>query len=106
MPQRKVYQDYEEEDVRDAFDRGHPATWNELIHLLERHGLAQDWIAPGEVAHMIADAKQARKDNVPIPQSPSQAYRVMKSHRNPELVRQEEQHWIDVSENRTRETRA
>lgn len=106
MPARKVYQDYEEKDVGDAFERGHPSTWSGLISFLEGDGLTKDRITPGEVAHMIADAKQARKDNVPFPQSYVQTYRVMKSHRNPELVRQEEQRWIEKAESQPKERRA
>jgi len=94
MPQRKVYKDYEESDVRTAFEHGHPTGWSDFISFLQKHGLTTHHITPGETAHMIADAKQAMKDNVPFPQSSEQAYRVMKSHRNPELVRQEEQVWI------------
>ncbi|MGH2457406.1 MAG: hypothetical protein ACRDIY_00890 [Chloroflexota bacterium] len=100
MPARKVYRDYQEGDVGDAFERGHPSTWSDLINLLERDGLADEQLTPGEMAHMIADAKQSSKDNVPFPHGPLQAYRVMKSHRNPELVRQEEQRWIDKTERR------
>ncbi|HVC31955.1 MAG TPA: hypothetical protein VNL16_00425 [Chloroflexota bacterium] len=94
MPERKVYRDYQESDVRDTFEFGHPSTWTDLISFLDRQGLATHQITPGEAAHMIADAKQAQKDNVPFPHGPEQAYRVMKSHRNPEMVRQEEAVWI------------
>ena len=103
MPERKVYKDYEESDVRDAFQQGHPSSWSDLINFLEQHGLAAPHVTPGEAAHMIADAKQAMKDNVPFPQNPEQEYRVMKSHRNPQLVRQEEQRWIAKSEHDEKE---
>lgn len=108
MSERKVYKDYEESDVRAAFEHAHPSSWGDLISYLEQHGLTTHHITPGEAAHMIADAKQALKDNVPFPQNPVQAYRVMKSHRNPELVRQEEQTWIAKSEQyeKERERRA
>lgn len=98
MPERKVYKDYEESDVRDAVEHGRPSSWSDLLSFLEQHGLTTHHITPGEAAHMIADVKQAMKDNVPFPQNPEQAFRVMKSHRNPELVRQEEQRWIAKSE--------
>jgi hypothetical protein len=94
MPERKVYKDYEESDVREVFDEGHPSNWTDLTLFLQEHGLTTHRITPGETAHMIADAKQAMKDNVPFPHNPEQAFRIMKSHRNPELVRQEEQYWI------------
>lgn len=94
MPERKVFKDYEESGVQEAFAEGHPTSWYDLIHFLERLDLTTSRITPGEAAHLIADARQAAMDNVPLPQSAEQAYRVMKSHRNPELVRQEEQRWI------------
>ncbi|MBX6770389.1 MAG: hypothetical protein IRY83_01565 [Chloroflexi bacterium] len=94
MHERKVYKDYQESDLQEVFARAHPSSWQDLIAHLEQYGLSIHHITPGETAHMIADARQASIDNVPFPQSVDQAYRVMKSHRNPELVRQEEQRWI------------
>lgn len=106
MPGRKVYKDYEESDVRKAFEQAHASSWSDFISSLQRNALSAPVVPPGETAHMIADAKQAMKDNVPFPQSPEQAYRVMRSHRNPELVRQEEQVWIARWEQHERERRA
>jgi hypothetical protein len=106
MPGRKVYKDYEESDVRAAFERARASTWSDFINSLQQLALASHLTPPGETAHMIADAKQAMKDNVPFPQSPEQAYRVMRSHRNPELVRQEEQAWIARWEQREQQHRA
>ncbi|HVB96465.1 MAG TPA: hypothetical protein VNG11_01910 [Chloroflexota bacterium] len=94
MPERKVFKDYEESDVRDVFEDAHPTGWQDLIRWLNQHGLATSAVTPGEAAHMIADAKQAAKDNVPFSSNPEQVSRIMKSHRNPELVRQEEQVWL------------
>ena len=95
MPDRKVFKDYREEDIQNAFEQGEPSCWYDLIRYLERRGLDLLTVSPGECAHMIADAKQAMKDNVPFAFHSEQAFRVMKSHRNPELVRQEEQRWIE-----------
>ena len=94
MPERKVYKDYEESNVGKVFEDAHPTGWQDLIKWLNQHGLASSAVTPGEAAHMIADAKQASKDNVPFSNNPEQVSRIMKSHRNPELVRQEEQIWL------------
>lgn len=102
MAQRKVYRDYEEKDVREVYECGRPDGWYDLIRWLDRHGFTENRVAPGEMAHMIADAKQAAKDNVPFTANPEQAFRVMKSHRNPELVRQEEQIWLTRAAERER----
>lgn len=93
MPQRKVFKDYDESDVQAVCAQSKPTSWSDLISYLH-DGLSAQTGVPAGTAHMIADAKQAMKDNVPFPHSPEQAYRIMKSHRNPELVRQEEQHWL------------
>ncbi len=100
MPERKVFKDYAESDVREVTERANPSSWQDVIHFLEKRGLDTWHITPGEDSHMIADAKQAMKDNVPFPRNPEQAYRVLKSHRNPELVRQEEQKWGARSESK------
>jgi hypothetical protein len=94
MPERKVSKDYEEVDVRDVFVNARPTGWHDLINWLNNHGQSSKLITPGEAAHMIADAKQAAKDNVPFPSVAEHAFRIMKSHRNLELVRQEEQIWL------------
>lgn len=91
MSEHKVYRDYEESAIRAVYQQIRPSNWLDLISYLQNRPLTVDGVSPGEAAHMIADAKQAMKDNVPFPHNPEQAYRVMKSHRNPELVRQEEQ---------------
>jgi hypothetical protein len=97
VPERKVFKDYEESNVRAAFERGTLSSWQDLVNLLERQSL-DDWpLTPGESAHMIADARQAMKDNVPFSYHPETAFRVMRSHRNPELVRLEEQRWMQRS---------
>jgi len=98
MPERKVFRDYQESDVRDVFARVYLSGWQDLVNYLNRQALASEPITPGEDAHLIADAKQAAKDNVPFAHNPEQAYRVLKSHRNPELVRQEEQKWLTKTE--------
>jgi hypothetical protein len=86
-----VYKDYSEADVRDLCELAAPSSWQDVVHFLEKRGKDTTGSSPGEDAHMIADAKQAMIDNVPYSRSPEQVYRVLKSHRNPELVRQEEQ---------------
>jgi hypothetical protein len=101
MPERKVYKDYNEPDVRDVFERASPSSWQDLVRYLEQRGLETWQVTPGEDAHMIADAKQAMKDNVPFSRNPEQSFRVLKSHRNPELVRQEEQRWIAESDKKS-----
>ncbi len=100
MPERKVFRDYAESDVRDVFDQASPTSWQDLVSYLEKKGRETWHITPGESAHLIADAKQAMKDNVPFSRNPEQAYRVLRSHRNPELVRQEEQKWLERSQQR------
>jgi hypothetical protein len=92
--ERKVFKDYEESHVRDTFARADPTSWQDLVRYLETEGAPARQSSPGESAHMIADAKQAMKDNVPFAYNPESAFRVMRSHRNPELVRQEEQYWL------------
>jgi hypothetical protein len=101
MSERKVYKDYDESDVRDVFDGANPVSWQDMVRFLEQRGLETWQVTPGEDAHMIADAKQAMKDNVPFSRSSEQSYRVLKSHRNPELVRQEEQRWIAEAEKKS-----
>jgi hypothetical protein len=101
MSERKVYKDYDESDVRDVFESASPSSWQDLVRYLEQRGLETWHVTPGEDAHMIADAKQAMKDNVPFSKNPEQSFRVLKSHRNPELVRQEEQRWIAESEKKS-----
>jgi hypothetical protein len=98
MSDRKVFKDYDEADVRAVVQEANPSSWQDLVNYLERRGLDAWRATPGEDAHMIADAKQAMKDNVPYLRNPEQSYRVLKSHRNPELVRQEEQRWATVTE--------
>ena len=97
MRERKVFKDYEESHVRDAFARADPTSWQDLVRYLETEGAPGRQSSPGESAHMIADAKQAMKDNVPFAYHPESAFRVMRSHRNPELVRQEEHYWLSRS---------
>ncbi len=97
MADRKVIKDYLEAAVSDAFQQATPSSWHDLVRFLERTNEQAAEGTPVEGAHMIADAKQAMKDNVPFTHNPEQAYRVMKSHRNPELVRQEEQKWLGRS---------
>jgi hypothetical protein len=98
VPERKVFKDYQEADVREVFERGTPSSWQDLVNFLEKKGMATWHVTPGEDAHMIADGKQAMKDNVPFTHNSEQAYRILKSHRNPELVRQEEQRSIAPTE--------
>lgn len=97
MPEHKVFRDYEESDVSTVFEHGGPSCWQDLVAFLERQRAGDERLAPGESAHMIADAKQAMKDNVPFSHHPETAFRVMRSHRNPQLVRQEEQRWMRKS---------
>lgn len=97
MPDRKVFKDYEQSDVDAAFEHGQPSCWHDLINFLERQIHEPAFLTPGESAHMIADAKQVMKDNAPFTYHPETAFRVMRSHRNPELVRQEEQRWAQKS---------
>jgi hypothetical protein len=94
MAERKVIKDYLESAVSEVFALADPSSWHDLVRYLETSSEGSWRTSPGEGAHMIADAKQAMKDNVPFAHNPEQAYRVMKSHRNPELVRQEEQKWL------------
>lgn len=94
MSERKVIKDYLELDVREVFQYAGASSWHDLVHYLEKKGLESLQMTPGVDAHMIADAKQAMLDNVPFAHNPEQAYRVLKSHRNPEFVRQEEQKWL------------
>ena len=91
--ERKVFKDYQSSDVRDAYQHAHPKSWQDLINYLESKGLQTWHLTPGEDAHMIADAKQAIKDNVPFCENWEEASRILKSHRNPSLVQQEEQRW-------------
>lgn len=95
MADRKVFKDYLELDVQQAFEQCEPNCWQDLVRYLEQRGLDLLPISPGECAHMIADARQVMLDNVPFAFHSEQAFRIMKSHRNPELVRQEEQRWIE-----------
>lgn len=97
MADRKVFKDYLEADVQRAFEQCEPTCWQDLIRYLEQRGQDLLLISPGECAHMIADTRQVILDNVPFAFHPEQAYRIMKSHRNSELVRQEEQRWIECS---------
>lgn len=97
MGERKVFKDYEEGDVASAYEHAQPCCWQDLVNFLERQGLDSWFIAPGESAHMLADLKQAVKDNVPFSYHSETAFRVMRSHRNPELVRQEEQRCLHRS---------
>lgn len=96
--QRKVFKDYEASDVRDAYQHAHPTSWQGLISYLENHGLTTWHLTPGEDAHMIADLKEVEKDHVPFTDSWEEGYKLLKSHRNPELVKQEEQAWIKKTE--------
>ena len=98
MPERKVFRDYGEPEVRDVFTHADATSWQDLVKFLDRRELDRDHGGPGDSAHLMADAKQAMKDNVPFARNPEQAYRVLKSHRNPELVRQEEQKWLGRSQ--------
>jgi hypothetical protein len=95
MPDRKVFEDYDEDDVQAMFELARPTTWPGFIHYLRDEGVKTWHIVPGQSAHMIADARQAMIDNVPFPHSSETAFRVMRSHRNPELVRHEEQYWLE-----------
>jgi hypothetical protein len=94
MPERKVFRDYGEPEVRNVFTQADATSWQDLVNFLDRRERENDIAVPGETAHLMADARQAMKDNVPFARNPEQAYRVLKSHRNPELVRQEEQKWL------------
>jgi hypothetical protein len=98
MPERKVFRDYGEPEVRDLLTQTDMSSWQDLVHFLQQREGESGNGALGETAHLMADAKQAMKDNVPFARSPEQAYRVLKSHRNPELVRQEEQKWLARSQ--------
>ena len=104
MAERKVFKDYDESNVNDVFEQAHASSWLDLVNYLEQRGLDAWRISPGGDAHMIADAKQAMKDNVPFSRNPEQCYRVLKSHRNPELVRQEEQKWVSDTEKKPSST--
>jgi hypothetical protein len=97
MPGRKVFRDYDEQDVNTIYAQAEPSGWYDLVGYLEKRGKAGGPRNPGEDAHLIADAKQVLKDNAPFSHNPEQAYRILRSHRNPELVRQEEQKWIGVA---------
>jgi hypothetical protein len=98
MPERKVFKDYDESVVQDAFDDAEPSSWQDLVYYLDRNGLAAGRLSAGEIAHLAADAKQAMLDNVPFTHNVEQAFRVLRSHRNPGLVRQEEQRWMAKTE--------
>ncbi len=95
MAYRKVFRDYEEADVRETVGIVEPSGWLDLVNYLEKKGREAVQATPGADAHLIADAKQAAMDNVPYSHNPEQAYRVLKSHRNPGRVRQEEQKWVE-----------
>jgi hypothetical protein len=98
MPERKVFRDYGEPDVRDVLKQTDATSWQDLVNFLDRRDRENVRDAPADSAHLLADAKQAMKDNVPFAHNPEHVYRVLKSHRNPELVRQEEQKWLARSQ--------
>ncbi len=101
MSERKVFKDYDESAVRDVVQQANPSSWQDMVRYLEQRRIEAQYVTPGEDAHMIADAKQAMKDNVPFSHNPEQSFRVLKSHRNPELVRQEEQRWVAEAEKKS-----
>jgi hypothetical protein len=92
---RKIFKDYEPSDVREAYRHAHPKSWQDLISFIESKGLETWHLTPGEDAHLVADARQAMKENVPFTDDWQEAYNVLKAHRNLELVQQEEQRWIE-----------
>lgn len=96
--ERKVFKDYAPSDVRDAYQHAHPSSWSDLVDYLQAKGLQTWHLTPGEDAHMVADLKAVIQDHVPFCDNWEKAYEILKSHRKPELVKAEEQHWIQKSE--------
>jgi len=96
--QRKVFKDYESSDVRDAYQHAHPRSWQDLINYLKSRGLTTWHLTPGEDAHLIADLEATEKAGVPFTDNWEEAYRTLKSHRDPALVKREEQEWVRKTE--------
>ncbi|HVC35760.1 MAG TPA: hypothetical protein VNL16_19805 [Chloroflexota bacterium] len=96
--ERKVFKDYQPSDVRDAYQHAHPRSWQDLISYLQARGLKTWHLTPGEDAHMIADARALIKDKIPFCNNWEEAYQILKSHHDPALVKEEEEHWVARTE--------
>ncbi len=61
MPERitrDIHKDYDRSDVEHVFRVAQPKSWEDVDKWLQKNGLTDNELTPGETAHMIADLKE------------------------------------------------
>lgn len=79
---RSLAFNYEQSDMRVAYRRTHPSSWDELINYMERYGTYDNEFTPGEVVAMTEDLRTLKQDHTPFTDNPDKAYQEAHSHRS------------------------
>ncbi len=85
---RNISKDYDASDVEHVYRVCHPSNWEQMDKWLQKNGLTDNELTPGETAHLIADLKEVEKAKIPFSANPSEAANVLRQHRNEQTVQE------------------
>jgi len=85
---RDIHKDYEKSDLEHVYRTAQPKSWQDIDSWLQKNGLRDNELTPGETAHMLADLKEVEKAKVPFTANPDEAVSVLKKHRSQQAVEQ------------------
>lgn len=73
-PYRQLTFDYEPSDVRVAYRRTDPKSWDDLINWLEKQGSYDNEFTPGEVVAMVEDLRMLKSKKASFIDNPDKAF--------------------------------
>jgi hypothetical protein len=78
-PNRDWTKQYDESDLKHVLKASDAHNWNDAIKYLDRNGMNDNELTPGETIHMKEDLQQAVKSKASFTDDPKQAYKELRS---------------------------
>jgi hypothetical protein len=77
-PNRDWTKNYDESDVAHVLKASDAHNWNDAIKYLDRNGMNDNELTPGETIHMKEDLQKAVKGKAGFSGDPKQAYKALR----------------------------
>ncbi|HET7036003.1 MAG TPA: hypothetical protein VFI42_10020 [Thermomicrobiaceae bacterium] len=78
---RQLQFDYEPSDMRVAYRRSTPSSWQDIISWMEKKGTFDNEFTPGEVVAMVEDLRSLKQGGEQFTDNPDQAFQEAHQHR-------------------------
>lgn len=78
---RQLQFDYEASDMRVAYRRSTPNSWQDIIGWMEKKGTFDNEFTPGEVVAIVEDLRSLKQSGTQFTNNPDQAFQEAHQHR-------------------------